>query len=200
MKRTLSMLLVVVLALSCCLVMTGCGAPKTTGLYSYQYLHNHADAADPVSYAYTLEVYSDNTYRLNYETMWGMPMYTLVYGRDLTAYGKCSVKEKNEDEGTITYTLEMPTRLTMIHEERSSVSTVVDTDNWPKGDEAEGVAPGITYTLNARAETEVWENAADFIAAYGRTYEIVCDTVTGTMKVTVTNGEQIPAAAAVTVG
>lgn len=127
-------------------------------------------------------------------------LFALAYGRDLTAYGTLTVKEENAEEGTITYSLSMPTRLTMIHEERSAVTTVVDTANWPAGNPAEDVAPGFTYTLNARAETETWENAADFIAAYGRTYEIVCDTTNGTMTVTITsnNGEQIPADAAVT--
>ncbi|MBP5254456.1 MAG: hypothetical protein J6Z23_03635 [Lachnospiraceae bacterium] len=198
-KRIISLVLVAVMVLSMGIGMTSCGGAKSIGLYSQQYQHNHTDNADPVSYTYKLEVYSDGTYSLNYESLWGIPVVTLVYGRDLTAYGKYTVKEQNDEEGTITYSLEMPTRMTLIAQERSSVTMVVDTDNWPKGDEAEDIKPGITYTLNARAETEVWENAADFLAAYGRTYDIVCDTTNGTMKVTVTSneGKQIPADGAV---
>ena len=196
-KRIVSLVLAAIMLLS--MSLAGCGGTKTVGLYSQQYQHNHTDVADPVSYTYTLEVYSDGTYRLNYETLWGIPVVTLVYGRDLTSYGKYTEKERNDEEGTVTYTLEMPTRMTFIGQERSSVNLVVDTDNWPKGDEAEDVAPGFTFTLNARAETEVWENAADFLANYGRAYEVVCDTVNHTMKVTVTShdGQQIPADGAV---
>lgn len=189
---------VITLALSLIMVFTlvACST-KSEGLYSQQYLHNHTDMADPLDYAYTLEIFSDGTYKMNYETRWAIPVVTLVYGRDITAYGKYEVKEENAEEGTITYTLLMPTRITLIAEERSSVTAVVDTDRWPAGDPDNDVAPGFTYTLNARAETEVWENAEDFIAAYGRSYECVVDTVMGTMKVTVLNGDQIPGDAAV---
>lgn len=196
-KKLISVVCAVVIIMTMCLTMSGCGAPKTVGLYSYQYQHNHKDMEDPISYAYTLEVFKDGTYRMNYETLWALPVVTLTYGRDITAYGKYEVKEQNEEEGTITYTLAMPTRITMIHEERSSVTFVVDTDNWPAGDPENGVNPGLTYAINPRAEVETWENAADFIAAYGRTYECVCDTTIGSMKVSVTNGDQIPGDAAV---
>ena len=185
-----------VLSLIMVFTLVAC-APKSEGLYSQQYVHNHTDMTDPLDYTYTLEIFSDGTYRMNYETRWAIPVVTLVYGRDITAYGEYEVKEENAEEGTITYTLLMPTRITMIHEERSSVSAVVDTDNWPAGDPDNDVAPGFTYTLNARAETEVWEKAEDFIAAYGRSYEVIVDTVIGSMKVTVVNGEQIPGDAAV---
>ncbi len=187
---TLVLPLIMVFALVAC-------APKSEGLYSQQYQHNHTDMSDPVSYDYDLEIFSDGTYRMNYETLWGISAVTLVYGRDITAYGKYEVKEENAEEGTITYTLLMPTRITFIHEERSSVTTVIDTDRWPAGDPDNDVAPGFTYTLNARAETEVWEKAEDFIAAYGRSYECVVDTEKGSMKVTVLNGDQIPSDAAV---
>lgn len=197
-KKLISVVFAILLMVTMCLSLTGCGA-KSVGLYSQQYLHNHTDMKDPVSYAYKLEVFKDGTYIMNYETMWAIPVVTLTYGRDITAYGKYEVKSESPEEGTITYTLSMPTRLSFIHEERSSVSCVVDTARWPEGNAAEEIAPGFTYTLNARAETEVWENAADFIAAYGRSYEVVCDTTKGTMKVTVIShdGVQIPGDAAV---
>ncbi len=195
MKKALR-IITLVLLVTMVFTLVAC-TPKSEGLYSQQYLHNHTDATDPVSYAYTLEIYSNGTYSMNYETMWAIPQVTLTYGRDITAYGKYEVKEENAEEGTITYTLSLPTRITMITEERSSVTLVVDTDRWPAGDPENEVAAGITYTLNARAETEVWENAEDFIAAYGRSYEVEVDTVTGSMKVTVLDGEQIPADAAV---
>ncbi len=192
MKRILSLALVIVLAASLCLSLTACGGPESVGLYSYQYLHNHKDESD--AYTYTLEVFSDNTYRLNYETMWGIPMVTLVYGRDVTAYGNLTVKEENAEEGTITYLLEMPTRIQLITESRSAVTCVVDTANWPAGNPDEDIPAGISYTINERATTEVYETPEALIAAVGRTYEIVCDTTNGNMTVTVTShdGQQIP--------
>ena len=193
-KKMLVALCAVLMALS--FVLTGCGQKKTVGLYTYLYEHNHTDMEDPISYSYKLELFKDGTYVMNYHTKWALPVVTLVYGRDLTSYGKYTKTAENAEEGTVTYKLELPTRLQLIAEERSSVTAVVDTENWPAGNPAEEVAPGFVYTLNARAETEVWEKAEDFIKAYGRSYEVVCDIVSGTMKVTV-DGEQIPGDAAV---
>ena len=188
-------------AVASCVALTACsGGVKSEGMYAYYNLTNHADAEKPLAYTYKLEVFSDGTYELNYETMWAMPLYTLTFGRDLTSYGKYTIDETNTEEGVTVYVLEMPTRLQLIGNERNSITVDVDTDRWPEGNEAEGVAPGIIYTLNARQETEVWENAADFIAAYGRAYKITCDTTSGSItdvEITSHNGEQIPADAAV---
>ena len=179
--------------------MSGCGA-KTEAVYAYYAYQNHADAANPVQYAYKLEVMSDGTYVMNYETMWGIPFVTLVYGRDITSYGKLTdVTTADAEEGVKVYKLEMPTRMVLIAEERSAITVNVDTDNWPAGDVENDIPAGITYTLNARAETEIWETAEDFIAAYGREYTVTCDTTTGSMTVEVV-GTQIPADGAVVVG
>lgn len=178
-------------------VAAGCGAVESKGLYASYYYHNHKELDTPVSYSYKLEVFSDGTYELNYETMWALPVVTLVYGRELTSYGKYTdVTPSDAEEGIAVYKLELPTRMTMIHESRSSVTLAVDTARWPQGDPANDVAPGITYTLNERAETETWETAESFIAAYGRAYTVTCDTTNGSMKVQV-EGEQIPADGAV---
>lgn len=183
-------------AVASCVALTACsGGATSEGLYAYYNSQNHSDVNNPISYTYKLEVFSDGTYELNYETMWAIPVVDLVYGRDLTSYGTYTVDESNTEEGTAVYVLEMPDRIQFIGNERGAITADIDTARWPQGDEAEGIAPGFTYTLNARAETEVWETADQFIAAYGRAYKITCDLTSGTItKVEITshNGEQIP--------
>jgi hypothetical protein len=93
--------------------------------------------------------------------------------------------------------LDLPTRIQLCVFHRDGTLLTVDTENWPAGDEANDVAAGIEYTLMERADTETWETAEAFLAAYGRAYTVECDTVKGGMTVTVT-GEQIPLTGAVT--
>lgn len=198
--KKIVLLAVAAATVASCVAFSACGSAKSEGLYAKYNAHNHTDMTNPVSDTYKLEVFSDGTYILNYESLWALPVVTLVYGRDLTSYGTYTVDESNTEEGAVVYILEMPTRMSLIHMDRSATSLVVDTDRWPEGDPVEGTPAGITYTLNARAETETWETADAFIAAYGRTYKMTCDTTTGAItdiEITNHNGEQIPGDGAV---
>lgn len=99
---------------------------------------------------------------------------------------------------TLNVHLSMPDRMALVANHRLATLVAVDTAAWPAGDEANGVAPGISYTLYERAETETWETAEEFIAAYGKEYDMQCDGTNGSMIVSLSSGyTQIPVDGAV---
>ena len=92
----------------------------------------------------------------------------------------------------------VPDRRTLVASHRGATLITADTSIWPAGDEANGVEPGISYTLYERAETETWATAEEFIAAYGKEYDMTCDGTSGAMIVELSSGyTQIPVDAAV---
>ncbi len=141
--------------------------------------------------SYTLEVYDDGTYELTYRQSWHLgESLSLTYGRLVTSYGTYEVTAEDETAGTTTYHLAAPDRMQLIAYHRLSTLIIVDTADWPED--------GITYTLYERAETEIWETADEFIAAYGREYDMTWDSIGYVLNVSVV-GEQIPVDAAVVV-
>lgn len=195
MKKLKFLIITAIVALTTALVVafSGCGAAGISGLY-YQDGHNGTG----VSESYRLELYDDGTYQMLYIQGWDMGAgLTLAYGRLVTSYGTYDVTAEDAEVQEKTVHLNMPDRIQLVAYHRQAINVAVDTAIWPQGDEANGVAPGFQYALMERAETEVWENAEDFIAAYGREYDVVCSDVDNSAVVTV-NGEQIPATEAVT--
>lgn len=141
--------------------------------------------------SYTLEVYDDGTYELTYRQTWYLgESLALTYGRLVTSYGTYEVTAEDATAGTTTYHLAMPDRIQLIAYHRLSTLVIVDTADWPDG--------GINYTLYERAETEIWETADEFIAAYGREYDMVWDSIGYALTVNVV-GDQIPVDGAVIV-
>lgn len=184
---------IAVLTTAMVVAFSGCGAAGISGLY-YQDGHNGTGESE----SYRLELYDDGTYQMLYMQEWDMgDALTLAYGRLVTSYGTYDVTAEDTELQEKTVHLNMPDRMQLVAYHRQSINVAVDTALWPEGDEANGVAPGFSYTLMERAETEVWENAEDFIAAYGREYDVVCSDTDNSAVVTV-NGEQIPVTAAVT--
>lgn len=195
MKKLKFLIVAAIVALTTAMVVvfSGCGAAGISGLY-YQDGHNGTG----VSESYRLELYDDGTYQMLYMQEWDMGAgLTLAYGRLVTSYGTYDVTAEDTELQEKTVHLNMPDRMQLVAYHRQSINVAVDTALWPEGDEANGVAPGFSYTLMERAETEVWETAEDFIAAYGREYDVVCSDTDNSAVVTV-NGEQIPATEAVT--
>lgn len=195
MKKLKFLIITAIVALTTALVVafSGCGAAGISGLY-YQDGHNGTG----VSESYRLELYDDGTYQMLYIQGWDMGAgLTLAYGRLVTSYGTYDVTAEDAEVQEKTVHLNMPDRIQLVAYHRQAINVAVDTAIWPQGDEANGVAPGFQYALMERAETEVWENAEDFIAAYGREYDVVCSDTDNSAVVTV-NGEQIPATEAVT--
>lgn len=173
--------------------MTACGAPKSTGLF-----YSPNETANGTSEHYKLELFEDGTYEMTYFHRWVFNGLGLTYGRDVVSYGEYTVTATDEDLGTQTVELGTPTRIQMCAFHRNGTLVTVDTANWPEVDaDGDGAADPVEYTLYERADTESWESAEAFLAAYGRTYTAECDTVKGSLTVTV-NGEQIPAMGAVT--
>lgn len=184
---------IAVLTTAMVVAFSGCGAAGISGLY-YQDGHNGTG----VSESYRLELYDDGTYQMLYMQEWDMgDALTLAYGRLVTSYGTFDVTAEDAELQEKTVHLNMPDRMQLVAYHRQSINVAVDTALWPEGDEANGVAPGFSYTLMERAETEVWETVEDFIAAYAREYDVVCSDTDNSAVVTV-NGEQIPVTAAVT--
>lgn len=167
---------------------------KSEGVYYQINISNKADTG-ALEENYKLELFSDGSYILNYNTRWSVHLAALNYGRDLTSYG--TYETTATEEGSKTVKLSAPERIQFVWFHRNQTKLVVDTNNWPTYEEDGVVKNGFEYTYFERAETETWENKEDFIKAYGREYSMKLDLATGSMIVTV-NGTQIPSQAAVT--
>lgn len=173
--------------------LASCGAAKTTGIYQSQHIANMTEG-DNVSELYHLEVFEDKTYTLEYNYTFAVSGMGINYGRNVRSAGKYTVKAEDAEAGTKTFSLEMPTSIVMTATHRNGTKVVIDSNNWnTKDEDGDGKADPIEYVLMERAETETWESAADFIASYGRTYEMEVSDAGAITKTTITNfgGKQI---------
>lgn len=192
--KKIKLLFVAVLAIiTTCIVavFAGCSSASISGVY---YKDGHMNTGN--SESYMLELYSDGTYELLYEQYWHLNGdLALTYGRFVKSYGTFEVTESDADAQTQTVHLNMPDRMSLVAFHRQATLVTVDTAAWPQGDEANGVEPGIRYTLYERAgDEEYWATSEEFIAAYGREYDMSIEDV-GHMILTVTLPEgvtQIP--------
>lgn len=201
-------LLIGLLSALSCVAFAGCSsrAAKTTGLYFEDNIALTGSPDDgatknPSSF-YRLELFDDGTYELSFTHWWvlgykeamtpGKPL-ELTYGRNVVSYGEYTQDSADEAAGTITVSLALPTRVQMVAFFRDNELVAVDSDNWPMGNEAEGIQPGISYKLQSSADAESWETAEEFVKGYGKEYTAVCTGTTGQMDIELKDGyEQIP--------
>ena len=197
--KKIKLLFVAVLAIiTTCIVavFAGCSSASISGVY---YKDGHMNTGN--SESYMVELYEDGTYELLYEHYWHLNGdLSLTYGRFVKSYGTYDVVAEDADAMTKTVHLNMPDRMSLVAFHRQVTLVTVDTAAWPEGDEANGVEPGIKYTLYERADEEIWKTAEEFIAAYGREYDLELDDIKGSIvTVTLPEGvEQIPKDGAVT--
>ena len=195
MKKIKVLVVAAIATLTMAIVMAfaGCGAASIEGFYNYD-----NTVGTGISESYKLELYSDGTYQLTYRQTWDMgASLSLTYGRDVTSYGDYTVTAEDTELQQLSVHLNMPERMQLVAFHRQKTIITADTAMWPEANEAEGIEGGISYTLMERAETETWATAEEFIAAYGREYDMVCDDAAGGLQVTVI-GTQIPVTSAVT--
>lgn len=189
MKKIKVLVVAAIATLTMAIVMAfaGCGAASIEGFYCKDTTMNAGN-----SESYKLELYSDGTYQLTYRQWFAIgPNLGLTYGRDVTSYGDYTVTAEDTEMSQTTVHLNMPERMQLVAFHRKATLVTVDTSAWPEANEAEGIEGGISYTLFERAETETWATAEEFIAAYGKEYDMVCDDAAGGLQVTVV-GTQIP--------
>lgn len=186
-KKLMITLVAVAAVVFACVSFAACGTPKSEGLYYTAAIQNQG-----VSYSYKLELFDNGTYEMTYDYDWSISAVALTYGRNVTSYGTYTVEAEDAELNTKNVKLAAPTRIQLCVHHRNGVLLTVDTDAWPAGDPDNGIAAGIEYSINERAETETWETVDEFIAAYGKEYTVEIDTSKGAMVVTVV-GEQIPA-------
>ena len=194
MKKIKVLVVAAIAPLTMAIVMAfaGCGAASIEGFYNYD-----NTVGTGISESYKLELYSDGTYQLTYRQTWDMgASLSLTYGRDVTSYGDYTVTAEDTELQQLSVHLNMPERMQLVAFHRQKTIITADTAMWPEANEAEGIEGGISYTLMERAETETWATVEEFIAAYGREYDMVCEMGLGNMQVKVV-GEQIPATSAV---
>ncbi len=194
MKKIKVLVVAAIATLTMAIVMAfaGCGAASIEGFYNYD-----NTVGTGISESYKLELYSDGTYQLTYRQTWDMgASLSLTYGRDVTSYGDYTVTAEDTELQQLSVHLNMPERMQLVAFHRQKTIITADTAMWPEANEAEGIEGGISYTLMERAETETWATVEEFIAAYGREYDMVCEMGLGNMQVKVV-GEQIPATSAV---
>lgn len=196
MKKLKFLIVAAIVALTTAMVVvfSGCGSAAITGVY-----YKDGTVNTGAGESYLLELYSDGTYELTYRQSWHLgPDLGLTYGRFVKSYGEYDVTSEDAELQTSEVHLNVPDRMELVAFHRGATLVTADTSIWPEGDEASGVAPGISYTLYERAETETWETAEDFIAAYGKEYDMTCDGTNGSMIVELSSGyTQIPVDAAV---
>ena len=196
MKKLKFLIVAAIVALTTAMVVvfSGCGSAAITGVY-----YKDGTVNTGTGESYLLELYSDGTYELSYRQSWHIgPDLGLTYGRWVTSYGAYEVTSEDTEMQTMNVHLSVPDRMTLVAFHRGATLVTADTSIWPAGDEANGVEPGISYTLYERAETETWATAEEFIAAYGKEYDMTCDGTSGAMVVELSSGyTQIPVDAAV---
>ena len=179
MKKIKLLLVAVIAVITTALVAVFAGCGGSAAIDGVYYKDGHMNTGN--SESYMVELYSDGTYELLYEQYWHLGAdLGLTYGRFVKSYGTYEVTESDEEAQTETVHLNAPDRMSLVAFHRQGTLVAVDTSAWPQGDEANGVAPGIKYTLYERAgDEEVWETAEDFIAAYGREYTMQLDKTSG---------------------
>lgn len=207
MKKTNILKLIVTAAIACITIvatvaLAGCGSSKSAelvGTYKAYRANNHSDAADGYQYEYTLELYSDNTYRMEHNAFYCIPYWTGVSERTVIQYGTYTTGG-TEEEGKAVYELGKPNRVIFMamcggyNGLLTEVKAYADTDNWSKCSPADEETGSLVYALQSRSETEEYASADQLINTLGRAYKVTCD-VDGlhrmTVEVTSHGGKQI---------
>lgn len=185
MKKSNIFKLIVVTVIACvtvvaCVAFAGCGKKaELVGTYKAYKANNHSDAADGYQHEYTLEVYSDNTYRMEYNAFYAIPFWQGVCSRTVIQYGKYTTGNATE-EGTVVYNIDKPTRVIYMamcggyNGIPVEVKAFADTDNWDKLSPAteEG---HLLFALQSRSEPEDYASAEQLLNTLGRAYEVTCD-------------------------
>lgn len=199
---TLATLAVATIVLA--VALAGCGGDKSAtlvGTYKAYKANNHADVADGYQYEYTLELFSDNTYRMEHNEFYAIPFWTGVSERTIIQYGTYT-KGESAEEGKAVYDLGKPNRVIYMamcggyNGIPTEVLAYGDTANWDKctpnpSEDQPGV---LTFALHSRAEAEEYISADQLLNTLGRTYKVTCE-VDGlhrmTVEVTSHGGKQV---------
>lgn len=209
MKKSNIFKLIVVAAIACitvvaCVAFAGCG--KTTelvGMYKEYHTTNHntsnGDMDLGYQHEYTLEVYSDNTYVMEYNAFYAIQQMTGTCNRTVIQYGTYTTSETSE-EGQVVYELSAPTRIVFFamyggsNGSPTQVIAYADTANWDKCSPISEETGNFTYTLTSRSMIEEYKSAEQFINTIGRSYKATCQSGEFhrmTVEVTSHNGKNI---------
>lgn len=149
--------------------------------------------ADLYKYDYTLELYEDNKYTLTLVADW-VPAPVFNTTRKIVSYG--TYTSTDGENGTKNIQIAAPTRIEFYsYGTNLSLRNYVDTAN--RYSDTAWVEPSefnpygyVMYQHQQRAVPEVWASPEEFIAAYGRTYDIVVN-ADNTMTITVTSHDGV---------
>lgn len=184
--------LIVAAALVCatsvvCVAFTGCGNKTTelVGMYKEYATTNHNTSLGDMDlgyqHEYTLEVYSDNTYVMEYNAFYCVSQWTGSSNRTVIQYGTYTT-EASSEEGEVVYNLSAPTRIIFFamcggyNGIPTEVIAYADTDNWDQSCPVTEEDGNFIYTLTARSLTEEYTSAQQFISTIGRSYKATCQT------------------------
>ncbi len=208
MKKSNICKLIVAAAVACvtvvaCVAFAGCGKKtELVGMYKEYHTTNHNTSKGDMDlgyqHEYTLEVYSDNTYVMEYNAFYAIQQMTGTCSRTVIQYGTYT-KADSSEEGQVVYELSAPTRIIFFamyggsNSAPTEVTAYADTDNWgkcaPLSEEGH-----LIYQLTARSLTEEYETAKQFINTIGRSYKATCqadELHRMTVEVTSHNGKNI---------
>lgn len=200
-KSNLAKLLTFALATGMSLTSCGAGQAKLVGTYQTEHIATLAqgesqDGSDGDNWQTMMnaKLYADKTYEFQFYYTFGVFNFPFNYGRNITSWGKYTIESEDADLGTKVIKLEMPTAVELVVTHRNATKIIIDSTNWPQVDaDEDGNIDPVEYVLMERASTETWENAADFVASYGRAYTLDVNSVGEITKVTIDShdGKQI---------
>jgi len=165
-------------------VIAGCSkkSSELVGMYKEYHTTNHNTSGGNMDngyqHEYTLEVYSDNTYVMEYNAFYAIQQMTGTCERTVISYGTYKTVEGAE-EGQVVYELSKPSRIIFFamyggsNGSPTQVSAYADTDNWDKCSPLSEDG-SFTYQQTPRALVETYTSATQFINTIGRTYKVTC--------------------------
>ncbi len=185
-------------------VFGGCGKTEAEliGVYKEYHTTNHNTSGGDMDlgyqHEYTLEVYSDNTYVMEYNAFYAIQQMTGTCNRTVIQYGTYTTAESTE-EGSVVYDLSSPSKIIFFamyggsNGSPTQVTAYADTANWnkcfPMSEEG-----NFEYTLTSRSMIETYTSADSLIKTIGRSYKATCQTNEYhrmTVEVTSHNGKNI---------
>lgn len=171
-----------------CVAFAGCGknaSVECVGTYKEYMTTNHntsqGDMELGYQHEYTLEVYSDNTYKMEYSAFYCISQWQGSSNRTVIQYGTYTTAESTE-EGTAVYELSKPSRIIFFamcggyNGIPTSTIAYADTANWDKVSPTSEEGGHFIYTLTARSLTEEYTSAEQLINTVGRSYKVTCQT------------------------
>lgn len=190
MKKSNIFKLIIAAAVACvtvvaCVAFAGCGKTELVGIYKEYNTTNHNTSKGDMDlgyqHEYTLEVYSDNTYKMEYNAFYCISQWTGSSSRTVIQYGTYT-KADGTEEGTVVYELSAPTRMIFFamcggyNGIPTEVMAYADTANWAQASPLDEETGYLTYTLTARSLTEEYASAEHLMSVLGRTYKATCQT------------------------